>query len=79
MGIAVNLDRQLVDVAKAYTLAKHRSTPKQIEYLAKIGRIASENKDLTYDEIQNILLRRADVESGNVEPYKCGTIKKDTL
>lgn len=74
MGIAVNLDKNLIDVAKSYSVVEHRSVPKQIEHWAKIGRIAEENRDLTYDAIKEILLGLADVEAGNVETYKSGTL-----
>jgi hypothetical protein len=74
MGIAVNLDKKLVIMAKSYSAIEHRSVPKQIEHWAKIGRIAAENKDLTYDAIQEILMGLADAEAGNVETYKNGTL-----
>ena len=74
MGIVVNLDEQLVNAAKRYSLVEHRSVPKQIEYWAKIGRIAAENKDLTHAAIQGILIGLADVDAGNVEPYKPGIL-----
>jgi hypothetical protein len=45
MGVAINLDTQLVNTAKAYSTAQSRSVPKQIEHWAKIGRIAEENPD----------------------------------
>ena len=74
MGITVNLDKKLVSTAKSYSVVEHRSVPKQIEHWAKIGRIAEENQDLTYDAIKEILLGLADVEAGNVEVYKDGIL-----
>ncbi|EKD45564.1 MAG: hypothetical protein ACD_69C00229G0002 [uncultured bacterium] len=74
MGVSINLDQSLIDAAKSRSAVEHRSVPKQIEYWAKIGRIAAENKDLTYDAIQGILLGLADVEVGNVEVYKKGKL-----
>jgi hypothetical protein len=73
MGIAVNIDNSLVKTAKAYSTVEHRSVPKQIEHWAKIGRIAEENKDLTYYDIKEILLGIADIEAGNTEEYKDNT------
>jgi hypothetical protein len=70
MGVVVNVDKSLIDKAKTYSAVEHRSVPKQIEHWAKIGRIAEENKELTYDAIKGILLGLADVEAGNIEEYK---------
>ena len=70
MGISVNIDNKLVEMARIYSVMEHRSIPKQIEHWAKIGRIAEENKELTYDSIKEILLGLADVKAGNIEEYK---------
>ena len=52
----VNLSDDLVEKAKKYGNVFNRSTPKQIEYWAKIGQIAEENPDLPYQFIQEALL-----------------------
>jgi hypothetical protein len=52
----VNLSDTLVEEAKRYGHVYSRSTPKQIEYWARIGKIAEENPDLPYDFIKGILL-----------------------
>ena len=54
----VNLPDELVEKAKRYASVFHRSTPKQIEYWAKIGQIAEENPDLSYDFIRETLVAR---------------------
>lgn len=69
MVIAVNLDSELVHIARAYSGAESRSVPKQIEHWAKIGRIAEENPDLSYSAIKEILLGLEDVKLGNVQAY----------
>jgi len=69
MSTAVNLSKDLIKEAKFYAGTEHRSVPKQIEYWAKIGRIAIENDDLTYSDIQGILNGLADVEAGRIEIY----------
>ncbi len=74
MGITVNLDTDLVNVARSYSIAQSRSLPKQIEHWAKIGRIAEENSDLSYMDIKNILLGLEDVRAGNVEEYRPGSL-----
>jgi hypothetical protein len=70
MGMSVNIDKSLVEIARAYSIVECRSMPKQIEHWAKIGRIAEENKDLTYNAIKGILLGLADVNACNVEEYQ---------
>ena len=52
----VNLSDELVEKAKKYGPVFNRSTPKQIEYWAKIGQIAEENPDLPYEFIKETLL-----------------------
>ena len=58
----INLADDLVEKAKKYAKIYHRSPPKQIEYWAKIGKIAEENPDLPYEFIQDILLAMHDPE-----------------
>jgi len=74
MGIAVNLDKSLVEVARLYSNVQSRSVPKQIEHWAKIGRVAEENPDLSYELIQGIMLGIEDVKNGNVEEYSPGSL-----
>lgn len=69
MGISVNLDNELVNIARSYSGAESRSVPKQIEHWAKIGRIVEENHDLSYDVIKSILLGLEDLKIGNVQEY----------
>jgi hypothetical protein len=54
-GVAVRLPNDLVEKAKRATIIYNRSVPKQIEYWAKIGRIAEENPDLSLTFIKGIL------------------------
>ena len=56
----INLPDELVEEAKRYASVYSRSTPKQIEYWAKIGKIAEENPDLPYDFIKDVLLAMDD-------------------
>lgn len=69
MGTTVNLDNDLVSIARSYSGAESRSVPKQIEHWAKIGRIAEENPDLNYSAIKEFLLGLEDVRLGNVQEY----------
>lgn len=69
---AVKIDSDIVDQAKIYGKAESRSATKQVEYWARIGKIAQDNPDLTYEDITEILLGMAQVKSGMTIPYKFG-------
>jgi len=69
MGIAVNLNAELVSVAKSHAAVESRSVAKQIEHWVKIGRIAEQNQELSYAAIREILLGLEDLKSGYVEEY----------
>lgn len=56
MSLAVKLSDQLVTDAKNHAVISQRSTPKQIEYWARIGKLAEENPDLTLEFIKKITL-----------------------
>lgn len=65
MGTKIKLSDHLIKEAKRYSIAYSRSTPKQIEHWAKIGKIAEENPDLTFNFIQDILI----ADQGETTPY----------
>jgi len=69
MASAVKLSQEIITEARVISKALNRSVAGQIEYWAKIGKIAEENPDLTYDFIKNILIAQQEVEMGNLEPY----------
>ncbi|MFZ9544348.1 MAG: TA system antitoxin ParD family protein, partial [Hylemonella sp.] len=46
MPVALKLSDELVDDAKTYAAAEHRSVPKQIEYWARIGKAVLDNPDM---------------------------------
>ena len=56
MSINVKLSETLIESAKRHGAVEHRSVPKQIEYWARIGKIATENPDLPFSVIRDILL-----------------------
>ncbi|HRQ60538.1 MAG TPA: hypothetical protein PLO23_03340 [Alphaproteobacteria bacterium] len=68
----VNLSDELVAEAKRYAHLQTRSTPKQIEHWARIGKIAEENPDLPYDFIKDVLLGLDQAAAGETEPYEFG-------
>ena len=68
----VSLPQKLVDNAKIYSQATHRSTPKQIEHWATIGKIVEENPDLPYSFVSNILLGIEEAKAGDTTEYTFG-------
>jgi len=72
MSTAIKLDSELVETARIYASAAHRSTPKQIEHWATLGRIAEQNPDLSYEFIIGLLQARAQVKAGDVTEYSFG-------
>ncbi len=69
---AIKLSDGLVSDAKSHGQAQQRSTPKQIEYWAKIGKIADENPDLTLGLVKDMLTGIEEVASGDVSEYQFG-------
>ena len=72
MAKAVKLSNELVLDAAAHGKAQHRSTPRQIEYWARIGKIADENPDLTLGFVKDILTGLEEAETGDVTEYQFG-------
>ena len=69
MPTAVKLSDTIVSEAKIFSKAVNRSVAGQIEHWARIGRIAEENPDLTYEFIKNILIAQQEAQSGKLQPY----------
>ncbi|MBS97289.1 MAG: hypothetical protein CMI01_01240 [Oceanospirillaceae bacterium] len=76
MATSVRLDDEFVENAKIHSSASFRTVPKQIEHWAKIGQIAEENPDLTYEFIRDALLATEAVNSGHVTKYERRTKRK---
>ena len=72
MAIALKLSNELVDDAKPYAMAEHRSVPKQIEYWARIGKAVLENPEMPLRLIQDTILSREEVKVGLATPYQFG-------
>lgn len=69
MATAVKLSDSIISEAKVMSKALNRSLAGQIEYWAKIGKIAEENPDLTYAFIKSILIAQQEAEAGQLEEY----------
>jgi hypothetical protein len=72
MAVALKLSDELVEDAKPYAAAEHRSVPKQIEYWARIGKAVLENPELPLRLIQDTILSREEVKAGLAAPYQFG-------
>jgi len=70
MATAVKLSEGIVSEAKIMSKAFNRSIAAQIEYWAKIGKIAEANPDLTYEFIKNIIIAQQEAAAGKLEPYR---------
>ena len=70
MAQSVRLSNTLVGQAKAVGAAMSRSGAGQIEHWAKIGKIAEENPDLSYEFIRDSLFAKAEIDNGLVDDYE---------
>ncbi|MBT3308362.1 MAG: hypothetical protein HOL04_06720 [Gammaproteobacteria bacterium] len=72
MSTSIKLSDELIAEARRYGAVYSRSTPKQVEYWSKIGKIAEENPDLPYSFIQEILIAKEEVKDGELSAYAFG-------
>lgn len=72
MTVAVELSETIVSDATIVSKVCKRSLGDQIEYWARIGKIAEENPDMTYDFIKNILIAEQEALAEHLEPYNFG-------
>jgi hypothetical protein len=72
MATTVKLSDGLINDARRYGDVYSRSIPRQIEYWARIGRIAEENPDLPYSLIKDILLAKQEASDKQITPYEFG-------
>lgn len=72
MATAIRISDRLVNEAKLMSKIENRSLTRQIEYWARIGKIAEENPDMPYQLIREILIGTEEINSGEVSEYKFG-------
>ena len=72
MAKAIKLSESLIHDAVVNGKAQHRSPPKQIEYWARIGKIADENPDLPLSFVKGILIGIEESRAGDVSEYEFG-------
>jgi hypothetical protein len=70
MSTAINLSEQLIEEAKPVTQATHRSVSEQIEYWARLGKVAEESPDLPIHMLQDMLVSIEEVKAGNLRRYQ---------
>jgi len=61
MATTIKISDELVSEARRYAEVYSRSVPKQIEYWSRIGKIAEENPNLSFDSIKDILIAQQEV------------------
>jgi len=72
MPVAMKISDALVDDAKPYAVAEHRSVPKQIEYWARIGKAVTDNPDLPVSMVREIMLAQQERLAGQATEYQLG-------
>jgi hypothetical protein len=70
--MAVRISKKLVDHAKIKSKVENRSITGQIEYWAKIGKIAEENPALSFYHIKEIMTGIELLENKSKSEYKFG-------
>ncbi len=70
--VSIRLDKDLINRATIIGKALDRTTPKQIEHWAKIGKIMEDNPDLSYEFVKQAVIAKAEIEAGELERYDFG-------
>jgi hypothetical protein len=70
MSTAINLSEQLIEEAKPFAQATHRSVSEQIEFWARLGKVAEENPDLPINILQDMLVSMEEARAGNLRRYQ---------
>ncbi len=72
MSIAVRISDELIKEAKTLSKVENRSVTGQIEYWAKIGKIAEQNPTMSFELIKEILIGMEELDSKRGTEYKFG-------
>ena len=70
MPTAINLSELLIEEAKPFAQVMHRSVAQQIEYWARLGKVAEENPDLPINMLQDILASIEEAKASNANLYQ---------
>lgn len=69
---SIRLNQELIEKATIVAKASNRSTSKQIEHWAKIGKIMEDNPDLPYEFVKQTIAAKAEIEARKFETYDFG-------
>ncbi len=69
MASAIRISDDLINLARKVSKVENRSLTGQIEYWAKIGKLAEENPDLPFKLLREILHGLNEVNSGEFSEY----------
>lgn len=72
MARPIKLSEDLVNDATVQGKAQHRTPPKQIEYWARVGKLADENPDLPLSFVKDMLIGLEEANAGDVTEYQFG-------
>jgi len=72
MPTAIQLSELLIEEAKPYAQAMQRSVAGQIEYWARLGKVAEENPGLPIPMLQDMLVSTEEAMAGNLSAYQFG-------
>ena len=72
MPTKVELSELLIDQAKPFAQAMNRSVVEQIEYWARLGKVAEENPDLPIPMLQDMRVSLDELKAGNLSVYQFG-------
>ena len=70
MSQTIRISDDLISEAKVSAKAFHRSLAGQIEFWAKVGRIAEANPEMNYEMIAGLLISLEQAKSGEIEPFE---------
>jgi hypothetical protein len=68
--VTIELSNDFVAETEIMATAMHRSLATQIEYWARLGKIAEENPDLPMGFVKDILLSLEQVQAGDISEYQ---------
>ena len=72
MPSVVKISDEIINEARLYADAMHRSVPKQIEHWARLGKAAEENPDMPISMIQDVFISLEEAKAGKFTEYKFG-------
>jgi hypothetical protein len=70
MASAIKISDKLYKTAKIIAKVEHRSITGQIEYWAKLGKVAKDNPDLPISMIEDMLISNAEIDAGEYTEFK---------